>query len=219
MAIVIPLDPLKLKEARLVAGLYEGDKEVQYEIYKYCANYYLENYRGIFYAPEHAVEEILQDSFIKFWENVSARKIYVEECVIKGKDGLPLSGSIRTYFMSIAKYKYLEWAREHPFMVDPESEMGRQIRKNGFDNREYMHMLYDDSDNIQLEILADLISKMSPRCCEILSKFYYEEKKLDEILSEIPSIESKDALKSKKHKCMENLREVANETYSRYLNN
>lgn len=34
---------------------------------------------------------------------------------------------------------------------------------------------------------------------------------------EIPSIELKDALKSKKYKCMERLRAVADETYRRYL--
>ena len=95
--------------------------------------------------------------------------------------------------------------------------MGKKVRTNGFDEQEYMNMLYGESDNIQLEIIADLISKMSERCYEILSKFYYEDKDLDRILTEIPSIESKNALKTKKHKCMENLREVANETYRRYL--
>ena len=119
--------------------------------------------------------------------------------------------------MGIAKLKYLEWFREHPFFVDPETEIGKKVRANGFDEQEYMNMLYGESDNIQLEIIADLISKMSERCYEILSKFYYEDKDLDRILTEIPSIESKNALKTKKHKCMENLREVANETYRRYL--
>ena len=58
---------------------------------------------------------------------------------------------------------------------------------------------------------------MPERCYEILTKFYYEEKDLDSILKEIPSIESKNALKTKKHKCMENLREGARETYERFL--
>ena len=119
--------------------------------------------------------------------------------------------------MGIAKLKYLEWLREHQFFFDFETEMGKKVRANGFDEKEYMNMLYGESDNIQLEIIADLISKMSERCYEILSKFYYEDKDLDRILAEIPSIESKNALKTKKHKCMENLREVANETYRRYL--
>jgi DNA-directed RNA polymerase specialized sigma24 family protein len=217
MAKIIKMESRQQREARLVAGMYEQDRLAQRELYAYCADYYYEKYRGVFYATEEAVEEIFQDSFIKFWENIMSGRIYASDGVVKGRDGLPLSGSITTYFMGIAKLKYLEWVREHPFYADPETEMGRKIRLDGFDESEYMDMLYSDSDNIQLEIIAGLISKMSERCYEILSKFYYEDKDLDRILDEIPSIESKNALKTKKHKCMENLREVANETYRRYL--
>ena len=217
MAKVIRLETLQQTEARLVAGMYEGDRLAQYDLYKYCADYYYEKYRAVFYASEEAVEEILQNSFIKFWENIECGKIYVEENVVKGKDGKPLNGSIRTYFMGIAKMKYLEWLREHPLFADPETEMGKKVRENGFDEKEYMDMLYGDCENLQLEIIADLISKMSGRCYEILTKFYYEDKGLDRILEEIPSIESKNALNTKKHKCMENLREDAKETYRRYL--
>ena len=217
MAKVIRLEPQQQKEARLIAGMHNGNQLVQYELYEYCVDYYYKMYRGVFYATEEAVEEILQDSFIKFWENIECGKIYAEDNIVKGKDAKPLSGSIRTYFMGIAKLKYLEWLREHPFFADPETEMGRKFRENGFNEQEYMDMLYVGSNNIQSEIIADLISKMSERCYEILSKFYYEDKGLDKILTEIPSIESKNALKTKKHKCMENLREVANETYRRYL--
>lgn len=217
MAKVIRLETQQQKEARLIAGMHDGNQLAQYELYKYCADYYYEKYRGVFYATEEAVEEILQNSFIKLWENVECGKICAENNIVKGKDGKPLSSSIRTYFMGIAKLKYLEWLREHPFFADPETEMGKKVRANGFDEQEYMNMLYGESDNIRLEIIADLISKMSERCYEILSKFYYEDKDLDRILTEIPSIESKNALKTKKHKCMENLREVANETYRRHL--
>lgn len=217
MAKVIRLEILQQKEARLIAGMHDGNQLAQYELYEYCADYYYEKYRGVFYATEEAVEEILQNSFIKLWENIECGKIYAENNIVKGKDGKPLGGSIRTYFMGIARLKYFEWMREHPFYADPDTEMGDVFRKKGFDESEYMDMMYGKEDTIQLEIIADVISHMSRRCYEILSKFYYEEKDLDRILAEIPSIESKNALKTKKHKCMENLREVANETYRRYL--
>ena len=217
MVKIIRLETQQQKEARLIAGMHDGNLLAQDKLYDYCADYYYEKYRGVFYAPEDAVEEIFQDSFIKLWENIECGKIYAEDNIVKGKNGKALSGSIRTYFMGIAKLKYLEWLREHPFFADPETEMGKKVRENGFYEQEYMDMLYGDSNNIQLEIIADLISKMSERCYEILSKFYYEDKDLDRILTEIPSIGSKNALKTKKHKCMENLREVANETYKRYL--
>ena len=45
-----------------------------------------------------------------------------------------------------------------------------------------------------------------------------EEKKLDAILKEMPTIESYDALKTKKNKCMNALRKSAKEIYKRKLN-
>ena len=96
--------------------------------------------------------------------------------------------------------------------------MGRKIKEEGFDAQQYTNMLYDSEDNKMLDIIADVISHMSERCCEILSKFYYEEKDLDTILFEIPTMGSKNALKTKKHKCMESLRNSAKNIYCNYLN-
>lgn len=210
--------PIQEKEARLVEGMADKGRQTQYELYTYCADYFWSNYRGVFFADEKDAAEIFQNTFIAFWENIERRKIYVEDDIVMGKDDKPLNGSILTYFMSIARNKYLEWGREHPVYADPETELGRKIKEKGFDSKEYLDMLYDSGENMMLDIIADVISHMSSRCSEILTKFYYEEKKLEVILNEIPSIESKDALKTKKHKCMETLRKSAKEIYHRKLN-
>lgn len=206
------------KEARLVAGMYDKNKKVQSELYVYCSRYFWANYRGVFFADVESATEIFQNTFIAMWENIERRKIYVSDGRVMGKNNEPLSGSILTYFMGIARIKYLEWVREHPAYVDPETEMGRKIKEEGFDAQQYTNMLYDSEDNKMLDIIADVISHMSERCCEILSKFYYEEKDLDTILFEIPTIGSKNALKTKKHKCMESLRTSAKNIYCNYLN-
>lgn len=210
--------PTQQKEARLVEGMADKRRRTQYELYAYCADYFWKNYRGVFFAADDIAAEILQNTFIAFWENIERRKIYVVDGVVMGKGNEPLNGSILTYFMGIARYKYLEWGREHPVYADPETEMGRKIKKEGFDLKEYMDLLYDSGENMMIDIIADVISHMSPRCSEILTKFYYEEKKLEVILNEIPTIESKDALKTKKHKCMETLRKSARDIHKRMLN-
>ncbi len=206
------------KEARLVAGMYDKNKKIQSELYIYCSRYFWANYRGVFFADVESATEIFQNTFIAMWENIECRKIYVSDGRVMGKNNEPLSGSILTYFMGIARIKYLEWVREHPAYVDPETEMGQKIKEEGFDAQQYTNMLYDSEDNKMLDIIADVISHMSERCCEILSKFYYEEKDLDTILFEIPTIGSKNALKTKKHKCMESLRNSAKNIYCNYLN-
>lgn len=210
--------PVQQEEARLVKGMTEEGRQTQYELYTYCADYFWKSYRGVFFADENTAAEIFQNTFITFWENIERKKIYVADGIVMGKENKPLNGSILTYFMSIARNKYLEWGREHPVYADPETEIGRKLKENGFNSHEFMDMLYGSDENIMLDIIADIISQMSSRCHEILTKFYYEEKKLEVILKEIPTIESKDALKTKKHKCMETLRKSAREIYHRRLN-
>ena len=209
--------PKQENEARLVSGMADKDLSMQYELYAYCSDYFWDNYRGVFFADEKAAAEILQDTFIAFWENIEKKKIYVDDGIVMGKDAKPLNGSILTYFMSIARNKYLEYVREHPVYADPETELGRLLRKEGFNPNEYTDMLYDSGENMMLEIIADIISHMSPRCSQILTKFYYEEKKLEIILKEMPTIESYAALKTKKNKCMNMLRKSAREIYYRKL--
>ena len=210
--------PLQKKEAYLVEGMADTKRRTQYELYAYCSDYFWDNYKGVFFADEKAATEILQNTFIALWENIERKKIYVEDNIVMGKDNKPLSGSILTYFMSIARNKYMEYGREHPVYADPETELGRLIRGKGFNPNEYIDMLYDSGENMMLEIIADVISHMSQRCSQILTKFYYEEKKLDIILKEIPTIESYDALKTKKNKCLKALRDSAREIYHRKLN-
>lgn len=218
MAKIIQIQTIHEKELRLVDGMAHKSRRTQYELYAYCSNYFWNNYRGVFFADENVAAEILQNSFIAFWENIERRKIYAENGRVRGKDNKPLNGSILTYFMSIARYKYLEYEREHPVYADPETELGRLLRKEGFAPPKCIDMLYDPDENDIIDIIADVVSHMSPRCNQILTKFYYEEKKLEVILTEIPEIRSYEALKSKKYKCLENLRKSVKEIYHRRLN-
>lgn len=210
--------PQQKTEARLVAGMYAKDRSIESEMYAYCSRYFWDHYRGVFFADEASAAEIFQNAFITMWEIIERKKIHADDGIVMGKDDKPLDGSIHTYFMGIARIKYLEWTRDHPHHADPETEMGKKAREEGFDERQYIDMLYDSGDNKMLDIISDVISHMAERCREILSKFYYERKDLDTILREIPSITSKNALKTKKYKCMDSLRDSAQNIYNDFLN-
>ena len=195
-------------EARLVAGMYNKDRKIQSEMYSYCYEYFWANRRHMsFVDDDDTAMEIFQSTFVTFWEKIEQRKIYVSEGRVMGKNDEPLTSSILTFFISIAKNKYREWARKNPSYVDIDTS-----------KKQYADILYDSDENKMLDIIADIISRMSEQCSKILSKFYYEEKDLDTILKEIPTITSKNALKTKKYKCMESLRNSANDIYSNYLN-
>lgn len=205
---------LQTHEAALIAGMINSNRKAQYNLYSYCADYFFSNYKSVFIVQEDIALEILQNSFIKLWENISSKKLYVLEGTVVGKDAKPLTCSIRTYFMAIAKIKYLEYVR----MGVKELACDMSLFKDNYNGlQQYIDIMYDSNDDVMLDIIADVISHMSERCNQILTKFYYEGKDLDCILSELPSIKSKYALKTKKHKCMEGLRQSATEIYNRYL--
>ena len=71
---------------------------------------------------------------------------------------------------------------------------------------------------VMTEIIDDCLSKMSERCYEILTKFYDEEKKLDQIMLELNTFKSKDALKTAKNKCLDKLRTSSVNIYNQRRN-
>ena len=74
--------PVQAHEARLVAGMAGISRSTQYELYAYCADYFWDNYRGVFFAGKEVAAEVFQNAFIAFWENIERRKIYVEDDIV-----------------------------------------------------------------------------------------------------------------------------------------
>ena len=198
-----------------VEGVFRRDPMIERALHYHCKRYFDENYKGVFFVGNEHKDEIFQEAFITLWEKIMNKKIYVEDGELKGKDGDAFSGKLTTFFMSIARLKYLEWAREnlHRYTDEKEERLRREQEMELFKT-----LLYDSDDETMLEIIADCISKMSKQCNQILTMFYYEEKTLDDIMVELRTFESKNALKTRKYKCMEELRKSAKSIYRRYLN-
>lgn len=203
-------------DATYVEGVAKHDPIMEHELEKHCRKYFMEHFRGVFFCDEDKVMDIYQEAFITLWEKIERRKIFVEDGGLMNANGKPFTSTLLTYFMSIAKYKNMEYARDNELCAEIEEE--EKHKRNKLKDIDIYEMLYDDPSNIMLEIIADCISVMSRRCNEILTKFYYEEKTLDDILDELPSFTNKNALKTHKYKCMETLRTNAQAMYKRYVN-
>ena len=212
---VINLYSNNYSDAEYVDGVYKHNTLMERALHYHCKRYFDQNYRGVFFIGNDHKDEIFQEAFITLWENIIKRKLYVEDGVLKGKDGQPFSGKLTTYFMKIAKLKFLEWARENQHRTSDEDE---ELDLMKYEIDIFKEILYDSDDEVMLEIIADCISHMSKRCNQILTKFYYEEKTLDDIMKEIPEFNSRRALITRKYKCMEDLRKSANSIYDKYLN-
>lgn len=197
-----------------VVGVYNRVPLIERALYHHCERYFNENYQGVFFIGKEYKYEIFHESFIKLWENIRDEKIYAEDGQLYGKNGKLFTSTLTTYFMAIARLKYLEWVREHRKILNTEDE--DKVCKT-IDLESYKDILYDESDNRMLEIIADCISHMSERCNQILTLFYYKEKTLDDIMIELPTFDSKNALKTAKYKCMETLRMSAKSIYQKYI--
>ena len=202
-----------ISDVNYVEGITNHNHYIERALSNYCKQYFDRNYRGVFFAGCELKDEIFQEAFITLWENITERKIYVEDGILKGKDGKPFTGELTTYFMSIAKYKYMELVRDNIFKAASNTKEYSGIYVD-------MESISDYSvDEVRYDIIRYCISQMPKGCSQILTLFYYEEKNLDEIMMEMTTYDSKNALKTAKHKCMENLRNSANELFKQYMNN
>lgn len=211
----ISLKPKAYSDVAYVDGVFRHNPVMERALHLHCKRYFDDNYKAIFFNGNELKDEIFHEAFITLWEKIIARKVYVEDDELKGKDGEPFKGKLTTYFMSIARLKYLEIARQqmHPYTDEAQERRRREQEMDLFKT-----LLYDSEDETMLEIIADCISHMSERCNQILTLFYFKEKTLDDIMMELPTFESKNALKTAKYKCMETLRMSAKSIYQQYLN-
>lgn len=220
MTKIIQFQAKTYSDAAYVEGVANHDQTMAFNLERHCHMYFNENYGSVFFCDKEKRTEIFQDSFIKLWENIETGVLYVKDGVVFGANNEPFKSNLTTYFMGIARNKYREYVRtiKHTGEFDDEEKKGHVHKDYGDDSYGMMNLLYDKSDRMMEDIIADCIAVMSERCNQILTKFYYEEKNLDIIMLEIPSFTNKNALKTMKYKCMETLRANAQAMYKRYVN-
>lgn len=197
-------------DAEYVEGVYNHNPAMEKALYKHCKNYFYDNFKKYFFADTRQKDEIFHESFIVLWEHIERRRIYVDGGTLKGSDGKPFTGKLTTYLFSIANNKYRELCREHIACSDDEPRPA--ITEQPF--------YTDDTSTYTAkmqEVIADCIAVMSEQCRIILTLFYYDGQSLDEILQALPSYKNKDTLKTRKNKCLKELRESANNIYNIFL--
>ena len=211
------LKPIVYSDVAYVDGVCRGDSTMERALYNHCKEYLDVHFKGTFTFANMLtyddLEDIFQESILILFDNIRYRIIYVEGDEIKGKGGKPLSGKLTTYFMGIAKLKGMEWLRRNH--TSATIDVNNLPDLVGYIFGDYQ---YDNDDEIKLTIIAECISRLPKGCNQILTMFYYYEKTLDDILLDLTTFKSKDALKTRKYKCTESLRGMAHAIYHSYLN-
>jgi RNA polymerase sigma factor (sigma-70 family) len=129
--------------------------------------------------------DVYQDTIIAFIENI--RKGHLENLQVE----------IKTYLFSIGKYLIFSRLK---------TETGSKILAEDLPDEFIWEELEEEKEERLAEISASL-KQLGEQCYRILTMFYYEEKKLDEI-QKILKYDNKDVLKSQKSRCLNHLKKL-----------
>ena len=72
------------------------------------------------------------------------------------------------------------------------------------------------AEDLKSKIVSECVMNLPASCYKIISLFYYEQKNYDEIMEISDNYTSKDALKTRKYKCMEQLQRRIEEKFNMY---
>ncbi|MGN1262611.1 MAG: hypothetical protein ACI4TW_01120, partial [Prevotella sp.] len=105
MVKILPIKPActpAYTDVEYVEGLLDNRK-IQEALYKHWERYFETHGSGEFFHLNENKRNIVHNSFKVLWNKVRTGMIYVEDGILKGKDGQPFSGSLTTYMMGVAK--------------------------------------------------------------------------------------------------------------------
>lgn len=191
-------------DADYIIGMKSGNRRIQSHFYNYCRNYFNQTYSKLFFTDNEQKNDIFEDSFIILWQKIERGEIYTDSGVVMVKGGKQMKCSLKTFMMSIAWNKFREYTRKHREALF--EDMFSSINKVGVKSISFINNNEEDVEGLKFEIIATCVAKMPKRCNQILTMFYFEGKKLDTIMIELPTFTSKDALKTAKNKCFSTLK-------------
>ncbi|MBO4906444.1 MAG: sigma-70 family RNA polymerase sigma factor [Bacteroidaceae bacterium] len=201
----------KLTDVAVVESVQRRDNAVMETFYHRCHSYF-QAHAGALFIEESLLDDIFQDSMIHLWREIETRRIVVVEgkvCRMVQGMAQPMTGSLTTFLMSVAKRKHWEQLRRS------HQQLNSDI--TAIDTSRYAEHPTDVSDDVLAEqIVSDSILMMTDRCREILTLFYYEQRSLDEILAQRTENTSKEGLKTSKYKCMNRLRQIVQQKFQTY---
>lgn len=198
----------ELSDTEVIEGLQQNDRAVERSFYLSCQRYFNDRRSGAFDFRGGAQDEqdLFQDSFLKLWQEIQARQIYIRDNYAwrtdRNGNDRRMSASLKTYLLAIAKYKNFELIREEEVYVP---EQTNAPEREDEEQEEYTSEW----------IVEMCVNALPPRCKEILTLFYYEKKSLDEILEIRHENQSKNGLKSGKSKCLKSLKDKISAEFER----
>lgn len=177
-----------------------------------------------FKLDDDTVKDLYQEVWYTFYQN------------IKNESLLVLTSSIKTYLFQIGRNQALNVLKSLGKLTDvtrnqsiSELESKGGLSRNTtsqeihglksiyepWEDDEQMRVLSgsDDKHLNKSSIVRKVVESMTETCKSILIPFYFENKKLDEILNSLSKYTTKNALKTQKYKCMKSMEKLLLEKF------
>lgn len=197
-------------DVQIVEAYQTSNKRIQQFWYDKCKDQFgkgTSKYGGL---SEYDRADLFEDSFIILWEKMESRQVYIleERVHALSKKGDSIIPDLLGYFMRIVKNKYLEMLHSGKYVVTVNEAVTSS-------NEDFFNELYwDDNPEVEKDrIVSGCLLSLPKSCLEILTKFFYENKTLEQILEERNENTSYDGLKTRKSKCMSNLKKRISESF------
>ena len=201
-------------DQEMVAAVMRRDNIVLERIYHDCKAYF-RHHAGAVFVTEANIDDIFQEALVHLWREIETRRIeFSEGRLCRWVEGQlqPMSSSLTTFLLAIAKRKHWELLRKQQHLLLTDNDLMLETLDS---NR------FAESDTEQTEremrerVVTDVVLAMSDRCRQILTLFYYEHRSLDDILALRPENQTKQGLKTSKYKCMQRLRDQVRDQFRR----
>lgn len=199
-------------DIQVVEAYQTSENKIQQFWYDKCRSQFgkgTSNYGGL---SDYDRDDLFQNAFIILWEKIVSRQIYTQAGLVRviSRNGDNVLPDLMGYFMRIVKNKYLEMFHSGKYEI-PVNEAVISSGDNFFDT-----LYWDEDPEVEKDrIVSQCLLSLPKSCLEILTKFYYENKSLDDILAERSENTSYDGLKSRKSKCMTNLKKRISESFAK----
>lgn len=205
-----------LTDCEVISGLQQCDSKTEDWFYHHAKSYFSIHFNEVFFDQDRK-QEVFQDAFLKIWVEISNKKIDIRDGKVcrqqMSGEYRPMTCTLTTFLMTFAKNEYREMLRDTSKEIVYDDFTSSALPEQAvieFDTEE-------EEKEMKNRIVDDCIQQTSPRCIEILTLFYYENKSLDEIMElRGDKNTSKNGLKSAKNKCMTSLREKIAEEFRKY---
>jgi RNA polymerase sigma factor (sigma-70 family) len=173
-------------ESQIIELLKKGDEKTIHFLYtEYKPGFLL--FAAKYNLAKDDLLDVYQDAIVALCEN--AKKGNLDE----------LKSAVKTYFFTIGKYMIYARLKKN----------NKTTPYENIDNFDFeWEDLEEDKTNVQLISLREAFKELGEQCKKVLTLFYYEEKKLEEI-TQLMKYENKDVAKSQKSRCIKTLKELS----------